>query len=130
MNRLYSVEANYTITGAMADHRLRLKVGEVKAFAIDLAGALGAMPALNVVNAGDKRGKFLTALAKDLKAHQGKALIVAGPKQPAEVHAIAALINQQLGAPVVYTKIENYTPQVAALKQLAANWARARWTRW
>lgn len=119
MNRLYAVEANYTLTGAMADHRLRLKVGEVRTFASDLAGAVGAMPSLNVVNAGDKRGKFLMALAKDLKAHQGKAIVVAGPKQPAEVHAIAALINQQLAAPIVYTKIENYTPQVAALKQLA-----------
>ncbi len=119
MNRLYAVEANYSITGAMADHRLRLKAGDIKQFAIDLAGTLGAMPALNVVNS-DARGKFIATVAADLKANNGKALVVAGPRQSAEVHAIAALINQQLGAPVVYTKIESYTPQVAALKELAA----------
>ena len=79
MNRLYAVESNFTLTGAMADHRLRMKSGDIRGFATDLAGALGAMPALNVVNnGGEKRAKFLAALVKDLKAHQGKALVVAG----------------------------------------------------
>lgn len=124
MNRLYAVEANYTITGAMADHRLRMRVCDVKAFATELAGALGAAAALNVVNAGDKRGKFLNAVAKDLKAHQGKALVIAGPKQPAEVHALVAIINQSLGAPISYTKLESYTPHVTALTELAGEISR------
>ena len=125
MNRLYAVEANYSITGAMADHRLRMKSGDVRGFATELAGALGAMPALNVVNnGGDKRAKFLAALVRDLKAHQGKALVVAGPRQSAETHAIVAVINQALAAPVVYTKIEGYQPQVAALKELVGDIAK------
>ena len=121
MNRLYAIESNYSITGAMADHRLRLKSADIRNFAADLAGTLGAMPALNVVNGSDKRGKFLSALVKDLKAHQGKALVVAGPRQSPEVHAVVAAINQTLAAPVVYTRIEGYQPQVAALKELAAD---------
>ncbi len=120
MNRLYSVESTYSITGAMADHRLRMRVGDIRDFALKLAGALGATTALNVVG----NDKFLTALTKDLKSHQGKALVVAGPRQPAEVHALVASINQTLGAPVIYTRIENAQPQVAALRELAGDISR------
>src|SRR5262249_19192115 len=41
LNRLYAVEAQFSITGANADHRLRMKAGDVKQFATDLAAALG-----------------------------------------------------------------------------------------
>ena len=53
----------------------------------------------------DKRAKFLAAVVKDLKAAGAEALVVAGPRQPASVHALAALINQTLGSGcVAYTK--------------------------
>ncbi len=42
--------------------------------------------------------KFLAAIVKDLKGAGAEALVVAGPRQPASVHAIAALINQSLGS--------------------------------
>ena len=41
MNRLYVVENRYTITGGMADHRLRLPVSQIGAFAIALAEKIG-----------------------------------------------------------------------------------------
>jgi len=125
MNRLYAVESQFSLTGANADHRLRLKGSEVRQFAIDLAAALGAMPGLNVVNNGgsaDKRARFLAALAKDLKAAGPEALVVAGPRQPASVQALAALINEKLGSEcVTYTKpvIDKSSSGVAALKALA-----------
>jgi molybdopterin-containing oxidoreductase family iron-sulfur binding subunit len=124
MNRLYAVESQFSLTGANADHRLRMRGGEVKQFAQDLAGALGAMPALNVVNNGasDKRAKFLAVVAKDLKAAGAEALVIAGPRQPASVQALAALINQSLGSTcVTYTKpvLENANSGVDALKTLA-----------
>ncbi len=40
MNRLYIVEPNFTVTGAMADHRLRIKAAGVAAFAMSLAKEL------------------------------------------------------------------------------------------
>ena len=52
INRLYAVESQFSLTGANADHRLRMKGGEVKQFAMDLAAALGAVPGLNVVENG------------------------------------------------------------------------------
>ena len=123
MNRLYAVESQFSITGANADHRLRMKGGDVKQFAIDLAAALGAMPALNVVNnaTNDKRGKFLAVLAKDLKTAGAKALVTAGPRQPAGVHALAAVINQSLGSTcVAYSKpvIDKSNIGVDALRTL------------
>ncbi len=123
MNRLYAVESQFSLTGANADHRLRMRGADVRQFAQDLAGALGAMPALNVVNNGaaDKRAKFLAAVAKDLKAAGAEALVIAGPRQPASVQALAALINQSLGSTcVTYTKpvLENANSGLDALKNL------------
>ncbi len=99
MSRLYAVESQFSLTGMNADHRLRLKGSEIKQFAFDLAAAVGAVPGLNVVNSGtDNRSKFLAALAKDLKAAGAGALVAAGPRQPAIVHAVTYAINQALGS--------------------------------
>lgn len=116
-NRLYVAEANYTLTGAMADHRLRARVSDIAQVALGLAQELGLG---GVPLPGDK--KFLAAAAKDLASHKGKALVVAGPRQPKEVHALVALINESLNAPVTYYKPTlNVAEQATALKQLAAD---------
>jgi len=120
-NRLYAVEAQYSITGANADHRLRMKAGDVKQFATDLAGSLGAVAGLNVVGGTDKRAKFLAAVVKDLKAAGAEALVVAGPRQPASVHALVAAINESLKSTAVfYTKADSTGPSLADLKALTA----------
>jgi MoCo/4Fe-4S cofactor protein with predicted Tat translocation signal len=128
INRLYAVESQFSLTGANADHRLRMRSGDVRQFALDLASALGAMPgALNVVgNGADKRAKFLAALVKDLKAAGSEALVVAGPRQPASVHALAHLINQSLGSgAVTYTKptADRFESGVDAFKALTSEMA-------
>ena len=41
MNRLYAVEGVYSLTGAMADHRLRLESRQIAAFVAALAARLG-----------------------------------------------------------------------------------------
>ena len=79
---------------------------------MDLAAALGAIPGMNIDGGGDKRAKFLAAVVKDLKAAGAEALVVAGPRQPASVHALAALINQTLGSTaVMYTKADAPNPR-------------------
>ena len=37
MSRLYAVESNFTLTGVMADNRLRIKPSDVQNFVFDLA---------------------------------------------------------------------------------------------
>ena len=95
MNRLYAIEANSGLVGAMADHRYMVKPSEVYASACALAGALGvSAPAAEA--SGALKGN-LPAIVKDLKASIGQSLVVAGEHQPAEVHALAFMINNALG---------------------------------
>jgi MoCo/4Fe-4S cofactor protein with predicted Tat translocation signal len=98
LNRLWSVESTPGNTGAKADHRLPLKAGDVEAFARQLAHALGAGPApLSVPPPAAVPQAFLATLVKDLQAHRGRSLVVAGDQQPPAVHAIAHAINGALG---------------------------------
>jgi molybdopterin-containing oxidoreductase family iron-sulfur binding subunit len=102
MNRLYVAEAAFTVTGGMADHRLRMRSAEVASFARAVAGelarahGLGALAPLGAPAAGD-RAKVVAAVAKDLAGARGRGLVVAGAGQPAPVHALAAAMNAALG---------------------------------
>ena len=44
--------------------------------------------------------QFAKAAAADLMAQRGAALVLAGPRQPAQVHALCHWINNELAAPV------------------------------
>ncbi len=98
MNRLYAVESTLTITGANADHRLRLASRDVAAFVTALARELG----LDVSSGSTSLPEGVAARAKlmaaDLAAAAGEALVVAGRRQPPEVHALVLAINHALGA--------------------------------
>jgi Fe-S-cluster-containing dehydrogenase component len=110
MNRLYAVGPHFTVTGGAADHRLRLRGGQVGLFLIGLAQALAAagvqMPAelvgvLKGADLGEQASKFTAALAKDLIAAraargEGSAILV-GERQPAWVHGLGLAINNALG---------------------------------
>lgn len=129
MNRLYIVEGRHSMTGAVADHRLRMRPSEVRQFAEDLASELSKdlTRELGLVSSGlnvlpsvpDARGKWLTALARDLESHRGRCLVVPGPRQPAEVHALAHWINELLGAAGV-TVTYNEPPKHPALTPLSS----------
>ena len=101
MNRLYAVEGVYSLTGAMADHRLRLESRQIAPFLAALAARLAPPDAgaSSLAGAGvpgvDPR--WIDALAKDLLANRGKGLIVAGERQPAAVHAAVCALNTYLG---------------------------------
>ena len=99
MNRLYAVEAVFSLTGAMADHRLRLASRDIAPFLAALAARIGASAA-GAAGAGAPSGvdpRWIDALAKDLLANRGKGLIVAGDRQPAAVHAAVCALNTSLG---------------------------------
>ena len=95
MSRLYVVESQYTITGGMADNRKRVKSSEIPALAAALASATGV-----AVGGGDAFASdpFVQELARDLTQAGSNGLVVVGEGQGADVHAIAAAINNAIGA--------------------------------
>jgi molybdopterin-containing oxidoreductase family iron-sulfur binding subunit len=100
MNRLWAAESTFSHTGAMADHRLAIRSEHGLPFTMALAAALGvgAPPAGELRNE-KKVQQFVAVLAEELVANKGRAVVLAGRRQPPEVHAIVAQINQAIGAP-------------------------------
>jgi MoCo/4Fe-4S cofactor protein with predicted Tat translocation signal len=101
MNRLYAVEGVYSLTGAMADHRVRLQSRQIAPFLAALAARLAPAEAgaakLSRAGISGVDPRWIDALAKDLLANRGKGLIVAGERQPAGVHAAVCALNTYLG---------------------------------
>jgi Fe-S-cluster-containing dehydrogenase component/anaerobic selenocysteine-containing dehydrogenase len=96
--RLYAAEPAWTLTGALADHRLAVSHQLVRNIALAIAGELGAAtPAVELPAAVRE---FVKAAAIDLSARRGMALVLAGPRQPPEVHALCHWINHELRAPI------------------------------
>ncbi len=100
MNRLYAVESTFTLTGSMADHRLRLASSHMAAFLAALHGKVTGQTTFAALAQGLEfrdQAAWLDACAADLLAHRGSSLVLAGAHQPAQVHAIAYAINAALG---------------------------------
>ena len=102
LNRLYVIEGLMTLTGFNADHRLRLASGAVIQVAAALAKEI--LKTADVVGGLDKLGlpagvdaKWIAECAKDLLAHRGESLVVAGYRQPLAVHLLAHALNDALG---------------------------------
>ncbi len=101
MSRFYAIESTPTLTGAKADHRLPLRASQIAGFARGLAAAVGAGAD---AAAGDAaytpvadETKWIGAIAKDLQAHRGRCLIVAGDYQVEAVRELAKAMNDALG---------------------------------
>ena len=96
--RVYAVEPDWSLTGALADHRIALRPELIRNVAIEVARALGAP--FDTTSLPEEAEQFAKAVATDLQARRGSALVIAGPRQPAEVHALCHWINSQLRGPV------------------------------
>ena len=124
MNRLYVAESTVTRTGAKSDHRLPLRASEVESLARAIAAEVGAAGVTGAVSG--EADKFAKAVAKDLKEHRGKCVVLAGQHQPASVHALAHVINAALGnvgQTVVHTASLEPAPvdHLASLKELTGD---------
>ncbi len=98
INRLYAIETNYSLTGGMADHRLRVAPSEILAIAGHIARGLGAdVSADTGAVTNEKHLSWLNPLIADLQASAGRSLVLAGSRQPAAVQLLALAINQKLG---------------------------------
>ena len=107
MNRLYSVESDLSITGGVADHRLRLSSSSIEAFSalflrklLDLSGSTNTslINHLTYLSKGmEKHSKWASECAKDLFDNSSSSAVVAGSHSPDNVHLITYKINQILG---------------------------------
>jgi molybdopterin-containing oxidoreductase family iron-sulfur binding subunit len=107
MNRLYVAEPCLTVTGSMADHRLRVRGSEVLGLAQALVAELSKVsggesltPLAGLPKAptsGNPDPKWIAAVAKDLARVRGRGVVIAGRRQPAAVHALVNAINAALG---------------------------------
>ncbi len=100
-NRLYVFESSYTITGQLADHRIAVACSDIGAVLSALMAELSKL-GLNIKGPmpgqapGAVKPAWIEALARDLFKQQGQCLLVAGMKQPAQVHAAVAYLNSRL----------------------------------
>jgi Fe-S-cluster-containing dehydrogenase component len=108
MNRLYVVETAMSVTGGMADHRLALRPSELASFTLALLRevvlALGGEAPREAVHRlaapsehSGRHGHFVGGVARDLLAHRGSGLVLAGDRQPPFVHAAVNALNVLLG---------------------------------
>jgi molybdopterin-containing oxidoreductase family iron-sulfur binding subunit len=97
MSRIYAIESTPTLIGAKADHRLPMRPEEILNGMRHLAATVGAGPQ-EWAQSQRQDASWLTAAARDLTQHKGRALVHAGREQPVEVHLLADAINSALGA--------------------------------
>jgi molybdopterin-containing oxidoreductase family iron-sulfur binding subunit len=111
MNRLYAVEGMWSPTGTLADHRLRVRAGDVASVAAavlhevvtlrgDMAGAAarGAAGAIApLADAAPAPAPWIQAVARDLVVAAGSGIVIAGEEQTRAVHALAFALNEALG---------------------------------
>jgi len=123
MNRLYAIESSPTLTGAKADHRLTLAASEIENVARELQAAVGGRSAAPAPPASVPRpgapeiARWVAAIAKDLQAHKGSSVVVAGEFQTDGVRAAAKAINDALGntgTTVLYGANVEAAPEAAA----------------
>jgi molybdopterin-containing oxidoreductase family iron-sulfur binding subunit len=119
LNRLYSIESSPNLVGSNADHRLPVKPSEVDGLVRAVATGLG----IAVEGASTTHAAWIAPMVKDLSAHAGTSLVVAGESLAPASHAVVHAINAKLGnvgktlsysAPVAVGAVD----QRASLKQL------------
>jgi molybdopterin-containing oxidoreductase family iron-sulfur binding subunit len=105
MHRLWVVESAYSVTGSNADHRIPLAPSQIPTAVACLAAALVArgvaLPAEITAAVVPLAAHALVAevepIAADLAAARGDSVVLAGPGQPPEVHALVHALNVALG---------------------------------
>lgn len=114
-NKLYQIEGNYSITGAMADYRIRLTPENQYSFIMSIAAEIYAKGKSALSNEGLNSAlsgynlkafaeqnkinhKVLDELVKDIIANSSKTLAVASVLQPKSVHVAINLLNEILGS--------------------------------
>ncbi len=98
LNRLYAIEPAFSLTGGMADHRLRVAPSQVASVAAQIARELGLGIASGIPAIEDEKHLgWIREMVKDLRANAGRVAVIPGTRQSAAVHHLALAINTALG---------------------------------
>lgn len=104
MNRLYVVESQFSLTGGMADHRLRLAPSQILPVAAEIAkrvlSATGSRASSVTVQGAVTETRILEwieGVCEDLLASKGRSMVLAGTRCDAELRNLAMEINLALG---------------------------------
>jgi len=125
MNRLYALESTPGVTGAKADHKIKLTPRQLNKYFSIIAALLGIGTAAGSPDT-PQHEKWLNTMVADMKAHRGTSLVVVGDQMPAEVHALAHAVNDRLGnvgQTVVYTDpvLANPADESGSIKSLVGD---------
>ncbi|MFO1063679.1 MAG: TAT-variant-translocated molybdopterin oxidoreductase [Pirellulales bacterium] len=129
MNRLYSVESRYTVTGSSADSRLPLRSSQIEYFVAKLekkvvelkggvapkAAAEGEKP-FDEIPTAEQAERTLDAIAEDLVKNAGKSLVTVGAHQPLNVQLAVLRINKLLGSIGVTVSLMPSRTAIASVK--------------
>lgn len=113
--RLYSAEAEMSLTGSNADYRIRLRgdarLEFVKAIYKELGGSeYGGTSLSGFASKYGIDNKKLELLIKDLQANKGNSIVYAGDTSPVEVHNVVNAINDLLGNTALYNFQTGFAP--------------------
>ena len=122
-SRLYSAEANMSLTGMNADVRLRIKPEQQTAFVLGLINGLitkysslsasldsvsrrvvEQYPLKKVISELKLSGEAVNALVRDLAENSGKSVVVGGNSLSEDTHIAINLLNEILDAKSLYKK--------------------------
>jgi len=124
MSRLYVAESTPSSTGAKADHRLPLIAASFDGLVRFLAEVVG----VRGQGAGTSMDheSFAAHVVRELMAHQGSSVVIAGDHQSPAIHALAHAMNAKLGnvgKTVFYTDPVDANPvnQTDSIKDLVAD---------
>ncbi len=113
MSRLYAIEGRFSLTGGMADHRLRVPSSNIDGVVTLLASKLGVASGNSFTAFNDPNIEaWITEMAKDLMSAKGRSVIICGSQQPPSVHLLLQSIN---GALDNIGKTINYIPSVTSV---------------
>ncbi len=132
VGRLYTVEAAFTETGGMADHRYRIASSQIlpvtALVAKELGALLGDAALTGLADAVASRLvpavynlPWIKECAADLAASKGKAILLAGRRHSAEVHFLVAAANRALGAygPLI-SLVDHALPALESIEALSS----------
>ncbi len=99
VSRLYQFEAQMSLTGANADHRIPMKPSQEAAALVALYNSIAARARQDIYNAPkvELAGNFIEKASLDLWEARGKALVVSGTND-ANIQQIVVAINWMLEA--------------------------------